>query len=37
VLTVEDVQAEMLQNYTRYQNDPGYRAQISAKFEQAVG
>lgn len=37
VLTVADVEAEMLQNYTRYQNDAGYRAQISAKFEQAVG
>ena len=37
VLTVADVEAEMLQNYNRYQNDPGYRAQITAKFEQAVG
>ncbi len=37
VLTVEDVEAEMMQNYKRYQNDPGYRAQITAKFEQAVG
>jgi hypothetical protein len=37
VLTVAEVEAEMLANYSRYQNDPGYRAQISAKFEQAVG
>jgi hypothetical protein len=36
-LTVAEVEAEMLQNYSRYQNDPGYRAQITAKFEQAVG
>lgn len=36
-LSVQEVETEMLQNYTRYQNDPGYRAQIAAKFEQAVG
>lgn len=37
VLTVADVEAEMMQNYKRYQDDPGYRAQISQKFEQALG
>ena len=36
-LTREDVEAEMLANYQRYQIDPNYRAQITAKFAQAVG
>jgi hypothetical protein len=37
VLTVAEVEAEMLSNYQRYQNDPAYRQKITEKFEQAVG
>ena len=36
-LTVQEVESEMMQNYSRYQNDPGYREQLRQKFEQAVG
>ncbi len=36
-LTVREVEAEMQQNYKRYQDDPRYRAEIQAKFAQAVG
>lgn len=36
-LTVADVQNEMITNYSRYQNDPKYRAELTAKFAQAVG
>ena len=36
-LSVADVEAEMQQNYKRYNEDPRYRAEIAKKFEQAVG
>lgn len=36
-LTVAEVENEMRQNFKRYETDPGYRAAISKKFEQAVG
>lgn len=36
-LSVQEVEAEMAQNYNRYQNDPAYREQLRIKFEQAVG
>jgi hypothetical protein len=37
VLTVAEVEQEMMNNYNRYNNDPGYRAKITQMFEQAVG
>jgi len=36
-LTKGDVEAEMIQNYDKYKKDARYRAEISSKFEQAVG
>jgi len=36
-LTVQEVEAEMMQNYSRYQADAGYRKQIEFKFTQALG
>ena len=36
-LTVAEVEAEMKSNYKRYTSDPRYRAEIQAKFKQAVG
>lgn len=36
-LTVGEVEAEMKANFQRYNEDPRYRAEIKAKFAQAVG
>jgi len=36
-LTVKEVEQEMASNYDRYVKDAGYRKQIEAKFEQAIG
>lgn len=36
-LTVAEVEAEMKQNFKKYQDDPRYRAEIKAKFAQAIG
>ena len=36
-ITKEAVEAEMLNNYGKYQTDPGYRAQILAKLELLSG
>ena len=36
-LTVQEVEAEMKANFKRYNEDPRYRAEIKAKFAQAVG
>ncbi len=37
VMSTAEVEAEMTANYSRYQADPSYRAEISRKFAQAVG
>ena len=36
-LSKAEVQEEMIANYSKYKTDSRYRAEISAKFEQAVG
>ena len=36
-LTLAEVEAEMMNNYPRYQTDAAYRAQLTAKFEQVSG
>jgi len=36
-LSVAEVEAEMHSNYGKYTSDPRYRAEIQAKFRQAVG
>jgi hypothetical protein len=37
LVTRDEIEAEMLANYGRYQTDPQYRSQITAKFAQAIG
>ncbi len=36
-LTKQEIENEMYQNRQRYMEDPDYRAQITAKFQQALG
>jgi hypothetical protein len=36
VMTVKEIQAEMLKNYDRYKTDEGYRAEIKTKIARAI-
>lgn len=36
-LTRQEIEAEMASNYSKYCNDPRYRAEIAYKLEQAIG
>jgi len=36
VMTVKEIQTEMLKNYDRYKTDEGYRAEIKGKIARAI-